>query len=567
MGNFDFTGFQFGDWKSHDDRTGEVTLLRVSSGDRYNENLQPEIKDKIAEIPGLDGNYYFGSNYGTRQFDIEIAFDHLTEEQLRKLRTTFGTREIQKLIFDEYPYKYYLAKVASPIELSFVCFDEPIRTIGATKIGGGLRVVDREYEQSNNFYASTGELNVSFDMSQFITRFSDNITYEFIYRSIDEENSGWFYFDELLDIGDYGITYTGIPQDGDVITIELFSVLSNITREDITPYVTDYTHTQRIYKGEGKISFICYFPFAKSNFKILPDSAHIYYEGSEDWAFSSGLISQDITDLYRIDIGDTSTGVSVLPVGEGFSVTDESTFKNRVRHTGTFTFKYINDGSDNNWYYNESSYPINLNNFGITCSNPVVGSVFTVIYTEAGIINVYNAGDLPTGFCLYLSQASVSNGIKILYTPYSGAETTLKLVVNPITMKPYQYVLVENPSGNPKTKGYYELINKKYVLTQDTTVYSKNYYQQELDIGILIDTNIGLIQGVKEVLNSGDMYNSNSSIITSGTIYNDYIDSGYFFKLEKNQLYNDGAQIQIVNFNDEPINSGEIKILYQYLYF
>ena len=134
-------------------------------------------------------------------------------------------------------------------------------------------------------------------------------------------------------------------------------------------------------------------------------------------------------------------------------------------------------------------------------------------------------------------------------------------------MKPYQYVLVENPSGNPKTKGYYEVINKKYVLTQDTTVYSKNYYQQELDIGILIDTNIGLIQGVKEVLNSGDMYNSNSSIITSGTIYNDYIDSGYFFKLEKNQLYNDGAQIKIVNFNDEPINSGEIKILYQYLYF
>ena len=181
MGNFDFTGFQFGDWKSHDDRTGEVTLLRVSSGDRYNENLQPEIKDKIAEIPGLDGNYYFGSNYGTRQFDIEIAFDHLTEEQLRKLRTTFGTREIQKLIFDEYPYKYYLAKVASPIELSFVCFDEPIKTIGATQVGGGLRVVDREYEQSNNFYAYAQHMAMLFSAVETLASLELEITIDDMY--------------------------------------------------------------------------------------------------------------------------------------------------------------------------------------------------------------------------------------------------------------------------------------------------------------------------------------------------------------------------------------------------
>ena len=81
MGNFDFTGFSFGDWKSHDDRTGIINVHRVSGGDRYSEQLHPEIKDIVAEIPGVNGNYYFGSDYGTRQFDIEIAFDHLKTQK------------------------------------------------------------------------------------------------------------------------------------------------------------------------------------------------------------------------------------------------------------------------------------------------------------------------------------------------------------------------------------------------------------------------------------------------------------------------------------------------------
>ncbi len=568
MGNFDFTGFQFGDWKSHDKKTGAVTVLRVSSGDRYNETLHPEVRDKVVEVPGMDGSYYFGSDYGSKQIDIDIAFDHLTEEQFRTIRKVFGSREIQKLIFDETPYKYYLAKIANPIELSFVCFDEPVKTIGTTRVEGGLRVVDREFTQDNNFYASTDALEVSFDMSVFITQLSEDGIYEFIYKSIDEETFGWFYYDELVDLSNYGISYTGEAQENDIITIELFTVLADITREDITPYVIDYNHIQRVYKGEGKINFICYFPFAKSNFKVLPDSAHEFYQGSEDWAFSSGIISQDLRDLYRIDIGDTITSVSVSPTGQGFNITDEEVFKNRVRHTGVFKFTFLEEGDEHNWYYTENSYPINLADFGITCISPVSNSTFNVQYTEAGLINVYNAGDLPTGFCLYLSQNSLNDGLKILYTPYIGADFITKMVINPITIKPYQYVVIDNPTGNPKTKGYYELINKKYILTNDTTVnLNKNYYEQLTDIGILIDSNIGLIQGVKEIKNSGDLYDSNSSIITSGTIYNEYIDSGVFFKLEQNQLYNDGAQIKLVNLHDQPIASGDIRIFYQYLYF
>ena len=209
----DFLGFTFGGVHSSD-----LGITRVSGGDRYDEQLHPEIKDRTAEAPGLNGEYYFGSDFGPRSFDIEIAFDHLTEWQFRRLRKIFGTKHIQKLIFDERPYKYYMAKLESPVELSYVCFDEPNYNW-------------RKIQTGYNTYVQ-------------------GIKGDFEYKEYDGT-------------------------------------------------------TQRIYKGEGKMTFICYFPFAKSNFKVLPKAGNEYYEGSEEWAVSSGILSVDEYqnyDTYATDI-------------------------------------------------------------------------------------------------------------------------------------------------------------------------------------------------------------------------------------------------------------------------
>ena len=65
----DFTGFSF-DWI----HSSQLNIVHVSSSDRYNEELFPEVKDKTIEIPNNHGEYYYGSTYGTRPFEIEIAF-------------------------------------------------------------------------------------------------------------------------------------------------------------------------------------------------------------------------------------------------------------------------------------------------------------------------------------------------------------------------------------------------------------------------------------------------------------------------------------------------------------
>lgn len=373
MGNYDFTGFNFDGYDS-----STLGITRVSGGDRYGEDLQPEIKDRTAEVPGLNGEYFFGSDYGTRTFDLEIAFDSLKEVQLRKLRTVFGTKEIKKLIFNERPYKYYMVKLANPIELSYVCFDEPKKTIGAAR--EGVRRITRIEE----------EIVINEETHEPV---------------IDEE--------------------TGEPITQSVIYRDI---------EQVIPYETLDT-TERIYKGEGKISFIAYYPFAKSAYKQLPSE-----DEESDWAISSGILSATARETNSIDEYVTVEG--------------------------------------------------------------------------GGIINVYNAGDVETGFCLYLPAAVCGTATTLTYKE-DNSTITAQLILNAITLK-------------------------------------------DGDVGVLIDTNNQLVVGVSNFENN---QNTDGIYTTSGNLYNEYVNSGYFFHLEPNTLLNPYSIIEITG------GGSGIYIFYDYLYF
>lgn len=233
----DFTGFSFDGIHS-----SQLNIVHVSSSDRYDEELFPEIKDKTIEIPNNHGEYYYGSTYGTRSFEINIAFDSVTETQFRKIRQLFSTSKVCELIFDERPYKVYYAKAESPVELSYVCFDEPKKHIDESGTARGVRWIEETHTE----------------------------------KVIDEE--------------------TGQPTD------ETISIVERV-REPIYPYIRD-EGTQRIYKGEGTINLICHFPFARQLYKIKelynltkPIDGYNYlsnaitkYDNVEEWIDSSGIL-------------------------------------------------------------------------------------------------------------------------------------------------------------------------------------------------------------------------------------------------------------------------------------
>lgn len=114
----DFISFSFNNIDS-----SELGIIRTSSGDRYNIDLSPELEDKVIQIPGGDGSYYFGSNYSQKEWEIPIAFDSLTEKEFRRLNSFFNDKKIHDLIFYECPYKVYKARISDTPQLEYICFD------------------------------------------------------------------------------------------------------------------------------------------------------------------------------------------------------------------------------------------------------------------------------------------------------------------------------------------------------------------------------------------------------------------------------------------------------------
>ena len=118
--DFDFIGFTYNGKHSYND----FGVYRVIDGDRYTEDLVPQMNDKTADATGADGQYFFGTTHKTRQFSINIAFDNLTEEKFRAMRQWFDGKDVHDLIFDEAPYKVYSAKVTGTPQLKTICFSK-----------------------------------------------------------------------------------------------------------------------------------------------------------------------------------------------------------------------------------------------------------------------------------------------------------------------------------------------------------------------------------------------------------------------------------------------------------
>lgn len=117
----DFTGFSF-----NGVHTSDLNLVRVSAGSRYEEQIIPNFQDTTVKMPGADGTLYWDSFYSERTWSVEAAFEDLNETQFRRLRQVYNTKILGRLIFDELPYKYYMAKIQSAPQIKFICFGDAV---------------------------------------------------------------------------------------------------------------------------------------------------------------------------------------------------------------------------------------------------------------------------------------------------------------------------------------------------------------------------------------------------------------------------------------------------------
>lgn len=327
----DFTGFSFDGIHS-----SQLNIVHVSSSDRYNEELFPEVKDKTIEIPNNHGEYYYGSTYGTRTFEIEIAFDSVTEKQFRQIRRLFSTTKICQLIFDERPYKVYYAKAESPIELSYICFDEKDWEWDSENHNGYIpgSIDHKKYlNTKRRIYKGEGTINLIcyFPFAQQLYKIKELYETPFY----DEHTGNTF------------TAYTNVDE-----WIESSGILDNATFESNTidqvqiANGEDYRYFINVYNpGDLDVGFCLYIPF-NSEGKISPNTGKqaIIINGDDNT-----LYLNEITQLHKMDTGILINTVNHLIEGVNFS---------HIAHTQNIRYpSWITTGSIYNQFIKAGDFP------------------------------------------------------------------------------------------------------------------------------------------------------------------------------------------------------------------
>lgn len=262
----DFLGFTFNGIHS-----SELGIFRTSDGNRYNENLLPNIQDKTAVRPGADGTFFYDSFYTQRPFKLSIAFDNLSEEQFRRLRVVFSDKKPHELIFDEAPYKVYMVKITGTPSLKYVCFDkkgknsiniesqEELYNIGPRKI-------------TERIYKGEGSLNF--------------VAYQPFARS------RYKYLDQY--------TLENVPE---------WKPMTNNSAQDVYYNLYEWANTSRL-KAEGtqkSYNGITY------QIDIVTDSGVMYYNaGDIETSFSLSFIFEEGQKVTSCIIGDKSVPKMIL---------------------------------------------------------------------------------------------------------------------------------------------------------------------------------------------------------------------------------------------------------------
>jgi predicted phage tail component-like protein len=115
----DYIGFTYNGKHSIKD----LKIYRTSSG-RYDDNITATMTDKTVDVPGGDGQYYFGTTFKNRTFTVAYAFENLKEADIAEIKRVFSGDGIHELVFDERPYKVWSAKVTGTASMKHLCFEE-----------------------------------------------------------------------------------------------------------------------------------------------------------------------------------------------------------------------------------------------------------------------------------------------------------------------------------------------------------------------------------------------------------------------------------------------------------
>lgn len=329
--SLDFIGFSFNGVSSED-----LGIVRVSASDRYNDITIPTFQDKSAQMPGSDYTLYWESYYNTRSWTVNIAFDEMSDMQLRLFRRTFNGKDLGQLQFREkddvtkmqetitgtYEHEniYYMAKLQSSPQLNYLCFDiDPIYRKWTGPVIPGMQYynADGSTYSSGDHYEKVEKLYKGEGTIQFIAYFPFGIRDVGITTTYDEDGANLKWNGTILPTG-----YTTAGGSGTALT----NGASTIKRQG--------TFTN---KGDMPADWIMSIRWDRANFltKISIDSSNAL---TFNFGGSSGVIPSD---------GSTSNHTKFILVNSKSNLVEEAYYNsisNEWEYTGTVYNSCITGG-------------------------------------------------------------------------------------------------------------------------------------------------------------------------------------------------------------------------------
>lgn len=505
----DFIGFTFGGIHS-----SELGINRVSNGSRYTETLLPEFSNKTMNVPGANRVDYLGMEYTQKSFPLDIAFDSVTEEQLREMRRLFSTDKPLPLVFDESPYKTYYAKAGGNPSFTYVCFDEKSEK-------KNVITFNSKEKQSNYIFSS----NYTFEMKEqiyyeieinhdgvsrtFTKRASSHSRIDFSESKLSLYYLSWKYEKDKYPEEEGTVYFIRISQNNENnIEVKLTKKTPSATSEEAMPVneinIKIFIYTpQRVYKGEGKIDLVSFYPYA---FCELEENLIEITRKNHQQIIIPGLTLESLNESFWGRRGSNIFGPITRPT-------------------------LLQDG--------KIQYTI-ISNLEILIYDPISGE-FNWTSKE---------GHNGTGY---------DNGLQLLFYVFKNAnvsEWRLESGFNRFLLYPKEMFVVSNPGDFDTPFQVYGVPTEGegHLQLGDKTLRWKGIVLKGNDRKIRINTANQLIEGLDE----------NEKI--TGNIYNEYITEGNWFNIPVN--YGTMVSSQLYMYKSGFVNTAtekprlEYKILY-----
>lgn len=311
-GRESYLGFTFGGVHS-----SELQIVRVYD-QRLTEQVLPQQTDKFIQLPNSDRTTYYGRNFGPLEITVSFAYDDLSEKGKRRLKQVFANDKLQELIFDEEPYKTYMAKVSGQPILNFVPFDDPeygrvYRGEGEVSFFIPYPLAYAKYKNIADYDGNRSEWDKAYNFQNETNKWTlqgDNYLAT-VHNNGDVDAPFKLYFStEYEKDGKVAIRLNTLGSDGKRVVKAMF---------------LDFT-----YKQEPKSPFFCY----DSELKLL-------YGVKEDLSTKTGEIANDI--IVAGNFFDLPLGKSDIRIDNAVPSKVTPVHKTNGNEEEAIEFKY--------WYY------------------------------------------------------------------------------------------------------------------------------------------------------------------------------------------------------------------------